>query len=83
MNVVVQRARHPQLRDYIHLAVSGLLPFVQKVGFELFIFGFHIDEAKNLLFTCFFPFLQVSNFMLVLVFGFEDSHLNVPERLNL
>ncbi|KAB1216955.1 DNA polymerase zeta processivity subunit [Morella rubra] len=30
MNVVVQRARHPQLRDYIHLAVSGLLPFVQK-----------------------------------------------------
>lgn len=30
MNVVVQRARHPQLRDYIHSAVSGLLPFIQK-----------------------------------------------------
>lgn len=33
MNVVVQRARHPQLRDYIHSAVSGLLPFIQKVGY--------------------------------------------------
>ncbi|KAL9345821.1 hypothetical protein Peur_060674 [Populus x canadensis] len=32
MNVVVQRARHPQLRDYIHSSVSGLLPFIQKVG---------------------------------------------------
>jgi hypothetical protein len=32
MNVVVQRARHPQLRDYIHSTVSGLLPFIQKVG---------------------------------------------------
>ncbi|KAF8380082.1 hypothetical protein HHK36_027552 [Tetracentron sinense] len=30
MNVVVQRARHPQLRDYIHSAVTGLLPFIQK-----------------------------------------------------
>ncbi|XP_015932374.1 DNA polymerase zeta processivity subunit isoform X1 [Arachis duranensis] len=30
MNVVVQRARHPQLRYYIHATVSGLLPFLQK-----------------------------------------------------
>ncbi|KAF3455261.1 hypothetical protein FNV43_RR05709 [Rhamnella rubrinervis] len=30
MNMVVQRARHPELRDYIHSAVSGLLPFIQK-----------------------------------------------------
>ncbi|KAF7822573.1 DNA polymerase zeta processivity subunit isoform X1 [Senna tora] len=30
MNVVVQRARHPQLRYYIHAAVSGLLPFLQQ-----------------------------------------------------
>ncbi|KAK7324361.1 hypothetical protein VNO77_27894 [Canavalia gladiata] len=30
MNVVVQRARHPQLRYYIHATVSGLLPFIQK-----------------------------------------------------
>ncbi|OMO65775.1 DNA-binding HORMA [Corchorus capsularis] len=30
MNVVVQKARHPQLREYIHSAVSGLLPFIQK-----------------------------------------------------
>jgi hypothetical protein len=32
MNVVVQRACHPQLRYYIHATVSGLLPFIQKVG---------------------------------------------------
>ncbi|KAL3503729.1 hypothetical protein ACH5RR_038178 [Cinchona calisaya] len=30
MNVVVHRARHPQLRDYIHSTVNGLLPFIQK-----------------------------------------------------
>ncbi|KAJ4972943.1 hypothetical protein NE237_006117 [Protea cynaroides] len=30
MSAVVHRARHPQLRDYIHSAVSGLLPFIQK-----------------------------------------------------
>ncbi|KAL5736843.1 hypothetical protein ACOSP7_031296 [Xanthoceras sorbifolium] len=30
MNVVVQRARNPQLRDYIHYAVNGLLPFIPK-----------------------------------------------------
>ncbi|XP_057724302.1 DNA polymerase zeta processivity subunit isoform X2 [Arachis stenosperma] len=31
MNVVVQRARHPQLRYYIHATVSGFLPFLQKL----------------------------------------------------
>ncbi|PIA37830.1 hypothetical protein AQUCO_03000399v1 [Aquilegia coerulea] len=30
MNVVVHRARHPQLRDYIHSAVKGLQPFIEK-----------------------------------------------------
>lgn len=30
MNAVVQRARHPELQDYIHSTVSGLLPFIQK-----------------------------------------------------
>ncbi|CAH8321431.1 unnamed protein product [Eruca vesicaria subsp. sativa] len=30
MNVVVQRARHPELRDYIHFSASGLLPFIEK-----------------------------------------------------
>ncbi|KAA8527168.1 hypothetical protein F0562_008603 [Nyssa sinensis] len=30
MNIVVQKARHPQLREYIHSAVIGLLPFIQK-----------------------------------------------------
>lgn len=32
MNVVVQRARHPELRDYIQSAASGLLPFIGKVS---------------------------------------------------
>ncbi|GMN47127.1 hypothetical protein TIFTF001_016318 [Ficus carica] len=30
MNLVVQRACHPELRDYIHSAVFGLLPFIEK-----------------------------------------------------
>ncbi|CAN8312322.1 unnamed protein product [Cochlearia groenlandica] len=30
MNVVVQRAIHPSLRDYIHSASTGLLPFIEK-----------------------------------------------------
>ncbi|KAM6595954.1 hypothetical protein CsatA_006478 [Cannabis sativa] len=30
MNLVVQRARHPELRDYIHSSVWGLLPFIEK-----------------------------------------------------
>lgn len=30
MNVVVQKARHPQLREYIHSSVTGLIPFIQK-----------------------------------------------------
>ncbi|ONK72120.1 uncharacterized protein A4U43_C04F15950 [Asparagus officinalis] len=30
VNVVVHRARHPQLAAYIHSATSGLLPFIQK-----------------------------------------------------
>ncbi|GAA0183247.1 hypothetical protein LIER_30697 [Lithospermum erythrorhizon] len=30
MNIVVHRAKHPQLREYVHSAVHGLLPFMQK-----------------------------------------------------
>ncbi|XP_030553678.1 DNA polymerase zeta processivity subunit isoform X2 [Rhodamnia argentea] len=30
LSLVVHRARHPQLRDYIHMAVSGLQPFIEK-----------------------------------------------------
>ncbi|XP_022149583.1 DNA polymerase zeta processivity subunit [Momordica charantia] len=30
MNAVVQMARHPELQDYIHSTVSGLVPFIQK-----------------------------------------------------
>lgn len=30
MNVVVQKARHPELASYIHSVTIGLLPFIQK-----------------------------------------------------
>ncbi|KAK8965419.1 hypothetical protein KSP40_PGU019375 [Platanthera guangdongensis] len=30
MNVVVHKAKHPQLGNYIHSATFGLLPFIQK-----------------------------------------------------
>lgn len=30
MNLVVHKARHPELRDYIHFSVHGLLPFILK-----------------------------------------------------
>lgn len=33
MNVVVHKAKHPQLDEYIHSAVNGLLPFIHKVLF--------------------------------------------------
>lgn len=60
MNVVVQGARHPQLRNYIHSAVSGLLPFIQKVitFFLLFIkpifFPFVICWVQKFFFSFFF-----------------------------
>ncbi|XP_061340407.1 DNA polymerase zeta processivity subunit-like [Gastrolobium bilobum] len=50
MNVVVQRALHPQLRYYIHATVSGLLPFLQKVlsafiiGLQVHICGYNIAQ---------------------------------------
>ncbi|XP_030448123.1 DNA polymerase zeta processivity subunit-like isoform X1 [Syzygium oleosum] len=30
LNLVVHRARHPQLRNYIQMSVSGLQPFIEK-----------------------------------------------------
>ncbi|EEF48809.1 Mitotic spindle assembly checkpoint protein MAD2B, putative [Ricinus communis] len=63
MNVVVQRAKHPQLRDYIHSAVSSLLPFIQKglvervaviflnndnIPVERFIFKLAVNQAYGL-----------------------------------
>lgn len=30
LNLVVHKARHPELREYIHDALTGLLPYVQK-----------------------------------------------------
>ncbi|KAL8144554.1 hypothetical protein V2J09_017586 [Rumex salicifolius] len=31
MNMVAHKARHPELRDYIHFSVHSLLPFIAKV----------------------------------------------------
>lgn len=31
MNVLVHKARHPQLREYIHDTLAGLIPFIHKV----------------------------------------------------
>lgn len=42
MNAVVQKARHPELQDYIHSTVSGLLPFIQKVDHSLVFFVLYL-----------------------------------------
>ncbi|KMZ64463.1 DNA polymerase zeta processivity subunit [Zostera marina] len=34
MNIVVQKARHPQLADYIHSVITALQPFLQKGSIE-------------------------------------------------
>ncbi|CAL9057903.1 unnamed protein product [Musa banksii] len=62
MNVVVHRARHPQLSGYIHSVTAGLLPFVQKglvervnvifydnehVPVEKFIFKIIVNQSYN------------------------------------
>lgn len=31
MNVVVNKARHPQLANYIHSSLFALLPYIEKV----------------------------------------------------
>ncbi|KAF9589795.1 hypothetical protein IFM89_028730 [Coptis chinensis] len=63
MNVVVHRARHPQLRDYIHSAVIGLQPFIEKgvvdrvvviffnndnVPFERFVFNVTVNQSYKM-----------------------------------
>ncbi|KAL6492997.1 DNA polymerase zeta processivity subunit [Orobanche gracilis] len=60
MNVVVHKARHPQLNEYIHSAVNGLLPFVEKglvervaviffddgdVPIERFVFKLNVNQS--------------------------------------
>ncbi|CAL9119471.1 unnamed protein product [Musa acuminata var. zebrina] len=62
MNVVVHRARHPQLSGYIHSVTAGLLPFVQKglvervnvifydnehVPVEKFVFKIIVNQSYN------------------------------------
>ncbi|CAI9106400.1 OLC1v1005552C7 [Oldenlandia corymbosa var. corymbosa] len=44
MNVVVHKARHPQLRDYIQSSVNGLLPFIKKnEPMERFVFKVNLN----------------------------------------
>ncbi|CAA2997554.1 DNA polymerase zeta processivity subunit isoform X2 [Olea europaea var. sylvestris] len=60
MNMVVHRARHPELYEYIHSAVNGLLPFIQKglvervaviffkedkVPIERFVFKLNVNQS--------------------------------------
>ncbi|KAI3466333.1 hypothetical protein Pfo_022996 [Paulownia fortunei] len=62
MNVVVHKARHPQLNEYIHSAVNGLLPFIAKdlvdrvaviffddgdVPVERFVFKLNVNQSYN------------------------------------
>ncbi|PIN11002.1 Mitotic spindle checkpoint protein [Handroanthus impetiginosus] len=62
MNVVVHKARHPQLNEYIHSAVNGLQPFINKglvdrvaviffgdgdVPIERFIFKLNVNQSYN------------------------------------
>ncbi|WOL04380.1 DNA polymerase zeta processivity subunit [Canna indica] len=62
MNVVVHKARHPQLAGYIHSATADLLPFVQKglvervnvlfydkehVPIEKFVFKISVNQSYN------------------------------------
>ncbi|KAL2456368.1 DNA polymerase zeta processivity subunit [Abeliophyllum distichum] len=60
MNLVVHKARHPELNEYIHSAVNGLLPFIQKgmvervaviffkddkVPIERFVFKLNVNQS--------------------------------------
>ncbi|KAH6830898.1 DNA-binding HORMA family protein [Perilla frutescens var. hirtella] len=62
MNLVVHRAKHPQLNEYIHSAVNGLLPFLTKdlidrvavvffddggVPIERFVFKLNVNLSYN------------------------------------
>lgn len=60
MNLVVHKARHPELNEYIRSAVNGLLPFIQKglvervaviffkddkVPIERFVFKLNVNQS--------------------------------------
>lgn len=55
MNLVVHKASHPQLRDYINSAVNGLLPFIQQVS--CFVEAYIHFEVPNYL--CFRSFKKL------------------------
>jgi len=76
MNVVVQRARHPQLRYYIHATVAGLLPFVQKVGlvWQLqFFFSSFLHSTLYSIGSSFLLALDLNDQTLVASHGMFDS----------
>ncbi|KAK6133085.1 hypothetical protein DH2020_033124 [Rehmannia glutinosa] len=45
LNVVVHKARHPQLNEYIHSAVNGLLPFIDKGLVDRVAVIFFVDDG--------------------------------------
>ncbi|XP_017255371.1 DNA polymerase zeta processivity subunit isoform X1 [Daucus carota subsp. sativus] len=62
MNVVAHKARHPQLRDYIHHSLTGLLPSIEKglvervavvffnkenIPLERFVFKLTVNQAYD------------------------------------
>ncbi|CAI9760333.1 unnamed protein product [Fraxinus pennsylvanica] len=62
MNLVVHKARHPELNEYIRSAVNGLLPFIQKglvervaviffkddkVPIERFVFKLNVNQSHG------------------------------------
>lgn len=53
MNVVVQKARHPQLGNYIHSATSELLPFIQKVAAYILSLRFFVIGEDMFSCSCF------------------------------
>ncbi|KAK9156316.1 hypothetical protein Sjap_003796 [Stephania japonica] len=63
MNVVVHKARHPQLKEYIHSTVTALQPFIQKgivetvavvffnkdnIPIEKFVFNLKVNQLSGL-----------------------------------
>lgn len=80
MNVVVQRACHPQLRYYIHATVSGLLPFIQKVGlFRTLVLFFTPLATAIFCLTDFYPLPSIYQGLVervaVIFFNAEDIPL--------
>ncbi|XP_021774525.1 DNA polymerase zeta processivity subunit-like [Chenopodium quinoa] len=55
LNMVVHKAKHPELQDYIHSAVDGLFPFLEKGS---------VDRVAVIFFDCEGNLLERYNFKL-------------------